>query len=485
MTHSPSIFNTIFYSTTRILILVFLIYKLGYLYGIIATTFVFWSFSFLVKLIFGLERLSSGDRYFLNSDDSVFTIMVGGVFEIENFDEDKLRKHIIERVYKKIKKVSAKVVEILGDYFYTYSHIQVSENEKIKLWNERIINVSCKKSEVDKKLQDLLNLPMNIFKNICFEFYLIKYTDSSDGTLFIKLHHSLSDGLSMVNLIGFIDDEMEISKFPLILRKSPSFLESIKRNIYEFILGYTIGILQVFIFSKDEKPELFESKDINGPEFNKRDVLLSQPISCELSKIKNFSKTNGITVNEIGLGIVSYAFKKAFPNKESASIYVPFGSKGLENTIDRLVLENGAESIKINLKLTENFEGKNKEDFIKTIRQSLKKTYLKKVFSVVIYIIVNYFGQRTFNSVKSSNLGDLIVSNVPCQEKIMTFAGCKVKNVYPISNAGSNLGFITICSYVNTVNFCISLKKTSNVDVNLISFYMKEKIERLFYDKKE
>lgn len=145
MSHSPSKFNTFIYSFSKFSILSFFIYEFGFLYGIISTTLFFWIFTIVIKVVFDLERLSSGDRYFLNSDDSVFTIMVGGVFELENLNEDKLRKHLINRVYKRVKKVSAKVTEILGDYFFTYSHLNIPEDEKLKMWNNQITTISCKK----------------------------------------------------------------------------------------------------------------------------------------------------------------------------------------------------------------------------------------------------------------------------------------------------------------------------------------------------
>ena len=155
----------------------------------------------------------------------------------------------------------------LGKYYFTTPRIKkLSTEEKQKIINRRTVYINdLNKSQLEDFLQKELNTPMNIFEDI-FKIYIIKYNNnikdlispkkdySSDNlnlnynlSIFIKSDHVFCDGLAFVSLIGHLDDNFDINKYPSIMKKKISFFDNLIILIPYLLKIFTFGIFE-FIY---------------------------------------------------------------------------------------------------------------------------------------------------------------------------------------------------------------------------------------------
>lgn len=474
----PSLFSAISYTASRILFVVLSFYYLG-LKAFAFIFLIFWLYELIFYYFFDLERLSGNDKYFINKK-SAFQTTVGAVLELEKFDAIKLREIMIEKMFRKVRKLSAKVIHLLGDYFFTYDHIsKLSENDKTKLYNEHIIENCLTKQKTNEFINNELDEPFNPFVSQSCKIFLIKYSDEEGGCIFFKVNHLISDGLSFVNLIGFLDDKVEISKFPLMMRKKPSFLYGWFIFLLECISTITVGIYNT-LNDKLKFPFLLKVEEIVGKNFEHSNSSISNTNSVDFKILHKFSKENKISINEICLGALSYGVSHFFPNNNKANLLIALGSKLLEEKIENLKIENKSDGVKVPFLITKNFES-NIDIFTKDIRSSLNHYYLRRIIKFFFYLTNELISLRFFVEIKKKESpADILCTNVPCQEGPIYIGGIKVVNLYPKSCSTVNIINAVFSSYAGKMNFSVAVKAQLDfINSEKLNALIKEKLESL------
>lgn len=251
MSYVPSLLNALMYSFVKLSILSIIIYQIGFFKGCLIFFITTRAYTFIMKHLFKYERFSTIDALLVNEPHSVFNMNVGAVFTVESLSNvENIKNSIISKLFKKVPKLSSKVVFLLGEYFFDCSkHPQYKEEDYLKQFKE----LELSRSEIKSYYENELSKHMNIFDNFGIEFHLIKFKNdnkmsdceidkNANGVIFMKINHMLSDGLGVVNLIGFMDDHYSVNKFPRFLkREKHGFLNNFIQEIYLTFLAFTYG----------------------------------------------------------------------------------------------------------------------------------------------------------------------------------------------------------------------------------------------------
>ena len=142
-----------------------------------------------------------------------------------------------------------------------------------------------------------------------WHIYVQPNYNGEEAVLFIKLHHSIADGISGMNLTLQCDDIYDPDK----LIKMPS-VPVYKRMIYRLISPFMIPIILY--------EALTEKIIVNPIHDGKRELtgvkkcVISELFSFE--KIKKSSKVLKVTINDLLTSALSVGFKRFFQESESS-----------------------------------------------------------------------------------------------------------------------------------------------------------------------
>lgn len=466
----PSKLNAFLYSSIKTFVLFYLIYQLGFLKGSIFFFLLSKTYTFLMNFIFKFERCSFTDMMFVNDANSVFNMNVGAIFNLETLNNVENIKHIlISKLFKKIPKLSSKVVFYLGEYFFDNSK-KYTEEELKKQFKE----IELSRTELKSYCEIEMSKNIDIFNEIGLEFHIIRYKkdgkksicqidQNSEGAILMKLNHMISDGMGVVNMIGFIDDHFSINKFPRLLRREKvGFLKNLLNEIYLFILAFTYGFFIFFEVAKEGKPELFSSTEVNGENFDNRNMVLSNLISIDLNELKEYSKKEKISINEIVVDSIYRAMFINYPNAKKISGMIPINYNALVENINNFHIKNSSSGIRFTVDSPYN-EVNTRNKIRKFVKSNI---ILSKTFKSIFKFISEILSIRYIYPIKKETATDICISNVPCQEDYMSIGGNKILDTFPVGEPNTFLYEFLIGSYAGKLYISFSTKKKfgGNID---------------------
>lgn len=476
MSYIPSRLNALSFSITKLLILYLCYSYFGIIKGCIFFFLLSRFYTFFMRYTFQYHRFSEVDALLVNESNSVFNMNIGAIFTLDSIDGiEKIKHSLISKLFKKLPKLSSKVVFLLGEYFFDCSkHDQYTEKDYL----DKFIEVDLSRTDFKAYIENELSRHMDIFNDFGLQFHIIKFKndgkisedcnldEKTKGVLFLKINHMLSDGLGVVNLIGFMDDHYSVSKFPRFLKRQKlNFFKNLINEIYLNFLAFTHGFL-IFKETADEaKPGIFSAEEVHGMNFDQRNMILSKFVCMDLNAIKEYSKKEKISINEIVTDAILRALHKNYPNVKKMAGMIPIRFNSLAENIKDLDLKNDS-----NICIFSSEAPYDEDKTRNRIRFNMKRNaYLSKLNKLIIAILSEFVSLRYLNSIKKETITDMCISNVPGQEEFMYIGGSKITNAIPV---GENYAFmyeVMIGSYSGKLNVCLATKTKYQNNLNSIA----------------
>eukprot|EP00340_Litonotus_pictus_P004565 CAMPEP_0170524978 /NCGR_PEP_ID=MMETSP0209-20121228/10443_1 /TAXON_ID=665100 ORGANISM="Litonotus pictus, Strain P1" /NCGR_SAMPLE_ID=MMETSP0209 /ASSEMBLY_ACC=CAM_ASM_000301 /LENGTH=429 /DNA_ID=CAMNT_0010813991 /DNA_START=149 /DNA_END=1435 /DNA_ORIENTATION=+ len=415
-----------------------------------------------------LDYLSLMDYFYIfyNGRNNV---TIGGVIYLSDFDHDTVKAQVKLKLFDQLPKLSAKLIAFMGDYFWdTPQVVQRTKVERDEIAETRITSAQVKDNqELKKYLEEQVNLPMCQFERP-IEFHIIEIQEASDdlkhGCLYIKLDHSFSDGLGMCGMLGFLDNDFDISKYPDFMRKKMGVSYYIKA-VWDFFLAMTYG--WVWNFKKDSKYKnntnkykpLYHDLPNNSKRYS-RQSKISDIYSFNMHSIKAFCKKNKVSVNDLLVYSVLKALKGISPATKEILTCIPVGFTNLPHKIGDVDLCNKAYGILDYVLLpdseVDSHEDKATKYKLLDIPSSMFKVRNLQMLTVIMTVLIPF---PVLKNLQSQIGPEVTITNVPGPMKEMKIGKCRMTRMCPISNSSFFGIFVSICSYMNQVNVYTSIDR--------------------------
>lgn len=482
-------------SWIRLIIIIFLSYKLGFLYGIGVSYIIFFTFRYMIQIIFKLESTSYQDLLFINQK-TLYNMNICGCFDIEHFDKIELRREFEDKLFNNVPKLHASLTHFLADYYWNTPQVKnFTELEKKEIMRHRIIDVEKKNSKDCLKdyIEKQVNTVMNPFISP-IEFHLIEYKDNNTdtkqkhGNLFLKIDHCFSDGLGLVVLFGLLEKNYSMDKYPKILRhKVNNFLYYLQVFLFDitrvFITVIPLVILNVIKSLMQEKKRFIPYVEANKLYPNKSGVcIISDVLTVEFKKLKAVSKMHKISINDIYIYSLLRALKEYSPESDSIQTLIPVGMSNMPKHIKDVELYN---KVAFLFELYDLPKINNKKDNNKYKSIDIMSDMYKVRFIEVLYkFLREILDHKTIQNLHKER-GDITISNLPAREKHLKIGKCLVTNVHSLSSCSSMNSFALATTYCEHINFQLSFDINMNVNPNYVLNTMKNIFDEMIQSLEE
>jgi hypothetical protein len=487
--HFPSFTTYTLRYVIRSAVFFCLVYYFGFIIGTILTILSIFLYKESLKYILKLEWTNYEDKFTINQD-SKYNITLAATMTIEDFDKTEIRKEIKEKLFDQVPKLSSHLVAFFADFYWTTPQVRYYSNDKKeKILKERIVDVKMKEQDYNEFLESEINTHLNPF--ICpIKFYIVeienndKLSNSKKGVVLLKLDHSLGDGLGLTSLIGFLDKNFDIEKYPAIMRRRSGGVTYYIKTIYDYILAIVFGlygIIRYLILSKSkeyqyqgfykykknckiDKPSKYYFSHCSN---NSGLCLISNTITIDLKRVKDFSRKYKISINDFLVYCILKTYKDLSPESKYVSYMIPVGFTGLPKSIKEMNLYNQSSGYLELIKLP---EATKHEDYINVASTKFKlvdvigNLYKVRTVQMMNWLLDEFCHNVLFNLFRYINYPEFTISNVPAQEREIYIGKCKVSNIIPLASSSAISAFIAICSYNGQLNIKISMDTNTGFD---------------------
>lgn len=462
----PTQSSTIAYNSIRILGLYLIFSNFAIIPSFIFIVLLNIIFYYCVYFIYKHELLNPVDKCFVNKDIKK-SLIIGGYSIVENFNKEKIILAMKQRFFYKIPKLLASLRVIFGDYCWNTPLIPLLSNEeKEKIINRRIIHKEIYEKDLLVHITEVLNERINCF-DTPFEFHLISFKDNHNkGAVYFKSDHTFIDGLGSIALFGYLDDEFDFEKYPMILRRQFSRYERIIYLIKDTFLSLTIGLVQNIIQVIKYYIDIYKNQNLLSKGMRKAN---SQIVNFSISKyysissIKSVSKVNEMSINEYLSSVILSAFKRILKNKTELLTAIPVGFTSFPKTIEDIELYNSASSVFKKLSLNDYDANPEKNYILKQeIRSMVKNSFMARSNKFLLYYMSLFFTTSFNKMIADIFTMETVISNVPRQEKHMYIGGGKVIELVPVVNNGINNSFVNISSYSGSIIVTASVDQSQD-----------------------
>lgn len=473
----PSLLASIINTLIRLAIYYLASINLGFALGTGLSFLLFLCWRRVAGIIYGIEYLGYFDKFFINLDNRD-SFNLGGILRLKNFKSENVKNALIEKLFKRIPKLSASVRTFSSEYCWNTPQVaRLTPEDLAQIYLKRIKEVSIKESELDAYVEKEANKPLEVFETP-LEFHIISFTDNKEeGVIYSKVDHCFSDGLGNISVLGFLDDDFSLDKFPLILRKKAPFLQYLLVTIKDFILGFLIGILEISYTSATVKSMYFSEK------ITSKKGRLGKVGSVSLDSLKKVSKKLKLSINEVYIGAIFSSLKELDPTKEKISIMIPMGFTTLPESIDKIQLYNSASGFIGVVRLIKDTV-KDAHILKADIRSMVTKLYKTRAFQINATFFFGLLNTRFIKTFMKPIELDCVITNVPGQEREIIIGGCKVIENYGAVVPSTNKCFINIGSYNGNVTVGIGIDENQRISPKVLSELISSKLQKLIDENK-
>lgn len=459
-------------------LLLYLIYILGFLYGILCFTALLFFRIYLIKLIFGIEKLTGSDLS-ICSDDVQLRSNVLVVIVLEDFDLEKFFNSFQSKLAKIIK-FKLQLVRIFFNYYWK----TVPEEELKKRFF--ILNPFRTEEDFIYYCKEEVNKFIDIFNELPYTINIgqIGHPSEKKGCLLIKIDHILSDGLGIVTALCTMANNYTLELFPKVMQNY-SKISLWKKILYEIIiqLSFIYYGLVVLYQTQTWKGSNTSLKVKTKPLGNSYlGISKHYDLATSLKKCKEL----GITFNDMVMTVVSKVFTKmseesGYKNIDNFITLVPIGRNPLPKDIKHLNIGNFTASTNVYVPSVKSFmEG------YKTMSKVLKRQLNSIGYSVAVTNLTLLLNE-IFPMWMTFKLGnnycerlDYICSNLPGPTQQLVYDGGKIISMYPFITAGRLKIFVPIVSYNGRYTIAISVNEAcSLIDKDKFLRYFDEEISVL------
>lgn len=326
-----------------------------------------------------------------------------------------------------------------------------------------------------------------------WEWHIVEGINENRFAMYLKLHHSLMDGIAVINLIKkiFAHSPSEKSTLPLwslmtknrhnldnLIPKNKSFLKIIKeqslaippvakelfKNAYERLDKDYISITQAPESILNQA--ISSSRKVNVISFDKADFI-------------QIAKTFDVTFNDAVLAVCSGALRRylqdldALPKKPLIG-FVPLSLRKNDNMSNQItfILANMATHITDPVARLRAINGSTMNAKNRFSRMSSA--------SAIIYSGIAYgrIGLQVLTGLFPEYRGfNLIISNVPEIKPVLYWHGAKLVSIYPASIVVNDQAMnITLCTYNEKVEICMVVCSKILPDSEKVLQYMQDEL---------
>lgn len=438
----------------KISLCLFILNKIGVLYGIFSIYLTLVTYHYFMWKLLGLTYLSFDKSLIGFSSRDQYSINLCVCFDdSQNFNQNLFKDRIINQLINKIPKLHSKIVYKFLNFYWQVVHPSEAY-KKIKFIDLK------DKLDLEKFLKSSVNVRLETFNKIPYEIYIIKYTSTKGGALYLKFDHIMSDGLGFLSLLCLLADDFNLDVFPKILhiKHSYNFLVELKDTLL-FPLGILFAVYTIISTSNDKT----DYKIMYHPKhFGETKYAISNWF--DVSQMKKLRQKYKVSFNDCAVGVFLKSQKILLPKTTALNIVIPCGYTKLPTKPEEIELKLLAQGFMMKLPLISDFSLLNKVH--KIISFNIFHTtitsiplFLFRLFSEFLPVtIVNQIGNYIIFKT------DLLISNVPGPDREVSVCGYRMTDFYPIVSAGRMKAFVTVASYNKKFRYIISFDKSVSYD---------------------
>ena len=435
-----------------------------YYFKIILSPLIFFATIYLyhqiIYYIFGLKALSGFDKIFLTTSP-VGRYQITSLSRYnKNFDVDKIRKVLNERIVKLFPRYHSRLVKKNMEYFWY-------EDPDIENACNKIVKLSPRLKNFEEALEFIakeINIHIDIFNDYPYELNMVPFGED-EGICLFKYDHLLVDGLGIIASLCLAADNFSENTYPKIIKmmKEPNIFQT----IYLYLVAPFYGLVNLieFITYKERKcPFKANKKPLSD------DTIFVLSKNYYLKDFEKYRKNNKVSFNDIMLCSFSVAMSRVlkkydeYKNYKNLIIDLPVGRKKPENKVELMKINNEASGIIVDIPLIESIED------IDKIKKSIRKNYKpEKIFAVAMcadilgnifsWHIISYFAKLF------TKRFDYMFTNVPGPAEKLYYHGIEVSDMYSFPSAGGGLPYVIILSYNNQFKIALNSNKNSDCDI--------------------
>ena len=435
-----------------------------YYFKIILSPLIFFATIYLyhkiIYYIFGLKALSGFDKIFLTTSP-VGRYQITSLSRYnKNFDVDKIRKVLNERIVKLFPRYHSRLVKKNMEYFWY-------EDPDIEKACNKIVKLSPRLKNFEEALEFIakeINIHIDIFNDYPYELNMVPFGED-EGICLFKYDHLLVDGLGIIASLCLAADNFSENTYPKIIKmmKEPNIFQT----IYLYLVAPFYGLVNLieFITYKERKcPFKANKKPLSD------DTIFVLSKNYDLKDFEKYRKNNKVSFNDIMLCSFSVAMSRVlkkydeYKNYKNLIIDLPVGRKKPENKVELMKINNEASGIIVDIPLIESIED------IDKIKKSIRKNYKpEKIFAVAMcadilgnifsWHIISYFAKLF------TKRFDYMFTNVPGPAEKLYYHGIEVSDMYSFPSAGGGLPYVIILSYNNQFKIALNSNKNSDCDI--------------------
>lgn len=292
-----------------------------------------------------------------------------------------------------------------------------------------------------------------------WEYRLLEDFTEDTSILFIRMHHSFTDGIGYVSLMSCINDEKYKTTSKKKIPKYNIFMNALIFILSPFLILYNLP--KIRSFQTDQKAAFV--REIKGQETYKNKYYASDYIPFEDVKkcYKKFEKT---TFNDYVLGVISKSFdlwykQNGVEGADRIVTMLPISIRELPKSIEELNLDNQTVGFKFPLPIRDKIETAIKE--VKPyLRRFLHPLYVAAMtnFAGIAPYLPETIGRLVFQDYYSQ--ADMLFSNVPFAEEPWYFCNKEVIRFGVFANAQHSITFnLVALTYRGQLRFTIMSKE--------------------------
>jgi len=477
----PTMIEVTIRSIVRLVIIYYIFKTINFFFAVTLIVILINLYNYLVGKIFRIDYLNPIDKVFVNVDDK-WNMNIGLMFKLDNFNVNKVKNSLIDKLFKRMPKLSASLRVKFGEYCWNTPRIeQISMKEREEIYLKRIIEVTLTEDNLMEYVEKEANKLCDSFK-MPIECHLITIKDKSYGYIYTKKDHALCDGLGGIALLGYLDDDFDLNKYPKIIRQEMTITQKILFTLKDCFNAIVFGLVQSALLTIAFFSEKVTYKKFSKPVKHYGKIKILQ--NYDLNEIKKVCYKLQLTINELYNGIIFCAFKKLSPESTHIALGIPVGFTAFPKRFEDIEFYNNASMVfnKVNLI---NDVVIDKKIIASDLRKMVKSTYLARVTKFFMYLGLGVLPSRFSKIVASPQNIELVVSNVPRQEREIIIGGCPVKDITPIVASHLNKSFINISSYNGKIRYTLTVDSNQDITVDQLGEKMEEILLSILNKKNE
>jgi hypothetical protein len=432
----------------KILILIFSMFKFGYIVGPVVFYLISYLYHYLIpKYLFGLEVMETKALPYIGSKPNERYNLIAASLYDENFETEKLKKFFLERLITKHKKFQYKLTYHLFNYYWKKVPLEIVIKEAVEI-SSTIVNHEYFESKIESEL----NKHIDLQNSLPYKIILVPFSEQKDGKAggcIFKFDHIFSDGLHMVNAFTIIADNYTENLFHPMLKRRPPWYNSLFG-----LLMFPFYGTQVFLNAKKQGKDQVPLRN-NKPSSDITKIKISKEFDLKI--FDQIKKEYKLTFNELIMSVISLGIKMLIieqNNKEHllakeikcASV---IGIKGIPKHFSDLEVCNDTQGFLLHLPLIDTLSKENCILISKELRKLITNAGIANAARNIVSIYSNFFPLNKLRELTNQyrfNI-DMLCSNLPGPVEPLIYGGMKVIESFALTSCAQVKSCIPIYSY--------------------------------------